>query len=468
MALPPGAVLDHFVLAAGGGERTTRFDGALTRLDALVSGVRSARPGPTGACFVGRDVQLSGRGAAAVLGLPRGLAGDEHRAVVRWLAAVAHEGGRPHPGTGPVAIGALPFAPDEAGALLVPALTVGGDGDGRRWLTVVWESEDPAPDLTRIGDAVLALAAGAGGPAADAVTTGDGAGRARRGDVLVETLNDDLVFVPVPSEEEFVAAVEAALQSIEAGDVAKVVLQRDVEVTLEHTVDLVRVLRRFHTLEPDSTVFAVVGDAAVVADQAFVGATPELMIRRRAGVVFSHPLAGTVRRADDPDAERDALDRFWSSPKERAEHRWAADAVAGALAPWCSSLEVASEPEIVRLHEMAHLGTPIRGVLRDGADALALTASLHPTPAVAGTPTEAAMALIARLEPSPRGLYAGPVGWVDANGDGDFMLGIRSASIDGGRASVHAGVGVVAGSDPKEELAETTLKLGTALAALRP
>jgi menaquinone-specific isochorismate synthase len=456
--LPSGSPIDPFVVAADRGPATVTLDRAL----AAIVGTEATRGGT---CVVSGDLRLAGRGTAVTLDFPTGLHGADPGAVAAWLGSVPTDEGVGRPGSGPLAMGALPFAATERGRLQVPSLVVGSDAEGRSWLTVVSPRTDlsssPA-DLDTLVEALAGLAGVAGRDPGQTAPDTRPTGAAG---------HDELR--PVPSEAAFLSLVEAALDAIEGGSVVKVVLQRRVEATIDGSVDLVPVLRRLHQLEPDCTVFAVVaGTGDERGPSAFVGATPELLIRRRGRNVTSHPLAGTVGRSDDPDLDAEALLRLRSSTKEQVEHRVAAEAVASTLRPWCDSLEVADEPEVLLLNGMAHLGTPMHGVLaehgdRGPGDALTLAAALHPTPAVAGSPTAAAVALLADLERAPRGRYAGPVGWLDGRGDGDFVVGIRSASIEGERVAVYAGVGIVAGSDPKEELAETTLKLRTALAALQ-
>ena len=155
-----------------------------------------------------------------------------------------------------------------------------------------------------------------------------------------------------------------------------------------------------------------------------------------------------------------------ASPKERDEHAQVVGAIVGALAPYCEASPAVTGPAVARLRSMAHLASSVSGTLRGDTDALTLVRALHPTPAVAGSPTDVALALLAALEPTGRDRYAGPVGWMDARGDGAFVVGIRGATIDGHRAVLHAGAGIVAGSDPACEAAETTLKLRATIDAL--
>jgi isochorismate synthase len=207
-----------------------------------------------------------------------------------------------------------------------------------------------------------------------------------------------------------------------------------------------------------------------VPDGIFFGATPELLVARHGQRVSCHPLAGTVRRGDTARADADAQGRLAGSAKNRAEHGYVVDAIAAALSPSCEELSVPEAPSLVAFRSVAHLGTRIEGRLREPVSVLTLLERLHPTPAVGGTPRDDALACIAAGEPDPRGYWAGPVGWVDAAGDGEWMIGIRSARLhgEGTAVTLRAGAGIVAASDPEEEAAETDLKLTTVLEALVP
>ena len=176
-------------------------------------------------------------------------------------------------------------------------------------------------------------------------------------------------------------------------------------------------------------------------------------------------MAGTVARGARPDDDAAAVAALDASPKQRAEHRIVVDAVVSGLERHCDEV-VAGEPEAVRYTAVTHLATRIRGQIRDGSSALDLALDLHPTPAVGGTPTDAARKAIAELEPFDRGHYAAPVGWVDAHGDGEFAVALRCAELRGSHARLLAGAGIVAGSDPDDEWAETQAKLEPMLRAL--
>jgi menaquinone-specific isochorismate synthase len=205
----------------------------------------------------------------------------------------------------------------------------------------------------------------------------------------------------------------------------------------------------------------------VFAVDGFVGASPELLVAREGGHVWSRPLAGTAPRHGLAGSDLEPGSWMLSSTKERQEHRLAADAVAATLAAFCDDLTVAEAPSLVPVGTLVHLGTAIHGRLADTrSSALALATALHPTPAVAGTPTPAALAHLAAVEGLDRGRYAGPVGWVDAAGDGRWAVGIRSAQLSHSRARLLAGNGIVAESVADKELAETELKLQPMLNAI--
>ncbi|MGH9070610.1 MAG: isochorismate synthase, partial [Acidimicrobiales bacterium] len=264
---------------------------------------------------------------------------------------------------------------------------------------------------------------------------------------------------PCP-HDEWCERVAQAVSAVTAGRLEKVVLAREVLVEGNRDFHPSDVLGRLRALYPSCTVFSVGG---------FVGASPELLISRRGRTIRSHPHAGTVARSGDPETDDALIAGLMASPKQRNEHRLAVEAVVEALGPICTRLGVPAAPSIVLLRNVSHLATLVEGTLNQVdhlPSALELAARLHPTPAVAGSPTQAALDLIAEVEGMDRGNYAGPVGWVDSRGDGDWVVGIRSATLRGRTARLVAGVGLVTGSDPREELVETQLKLQALLAAV--
>jgi menaquinone-specific isochorismate synthase len=270
---------------------------------------------------------------------------------------------------------------------------------------------------------------------------------------------DAFSLTPSLSHADWCELVEDAIAAIDAGAFDKVVIARAVDVNANRPIVVADVVRRLHDLYPSCMTYSVEG---------FVGASPELLVSRHGGQVVSYPLAGTTARVGDPDADAAAAEALLASEKDRSEHRLTVDGVAAALAPWCESLDVPDGPGVVALRNVTHLGTRITGTLARGSSTsvLDLVAALHPTAAVGGQPSEAALTWLAAHERLDRGRYAGPVGWVDASGDGEWWVGIRCAEIDDTRAILRAGCGVVAGSDAAAELVESQLKLQALLAAL--
>lgn len=419
--------------------------------------------------FADRRLALGGTGVAAALDLPGGLAhGESLAAAQRWLAAVPHDtppGGGPADPPGPAltALGALPFDRAAPGRLLVPALTVRVDEHGNRWATALGPG-DALPDAGEVADRAAALLGRAP--------------RARRADGAPGPAPE---LVAYPAGSDYEAAVARALERTERGELAKVVLARTVEARFAAAVTAPAAVRRLRAGEPSCAVFSFpVLDGGMPAR--FLGASPELLVRRHGAAVVCHPLAGTVGLdaggrpgdgAGSPGGAGEATLRLLGSAKDRDEHRLVVEAVAATLLARCAGCSMPDGPSLVRLGSVAHLGTELRGTLRAGPDGtvpsvLELLAELHPTPAVGGVPREAALACIADLEQVPRGHWAGPVGWVDAGGDGQWMIGIRSATVRGSVARCTAGAGIVAGSDPRAELEETTVKLVPVLEALAP
>jgi len=320
------------------------------------------------------------------------------------------------PGAGPIAVGALPFAPDAAATMIVPATVVGRAPDGRTW-------------VTRVGPRAVPLPEPAVAPTRYTVRA-------------------------VQSRAWWDHAVAGALAAIAEHGIEKVVLAREVTVDADAEFDVRTVLRRLRAQQPGCFVYA---------DGGFVGATPELLVQRRGRTIESRPMAGTAPGSVAEDVARTLA----ASNKDAREHRFVVDAVRDVLAPVTSTLEVPELPEVEHFGNLAHLVTPIRGELTDTSlDALALARLLHPSPAVGGTPTDAALRVIDELEPFDRGPYAGPVGWVDARGDGAFAVALRGAQLDGAHAVLRAGAGIVAGSDPDAEWLETAAKFEPMLRAL--
>jgi len=272
---------------------------------------------------------------------------------------------------------------------------------------------------------------------------------------------------PDPEPDEYAEAVARATKSIARGDLRKVVLARSVIVDAGRALDLKQLLWRLRAVDPECYVFAAPQHDGAV-DAVLVGATPELLVRRRGRAVEATPLAGSSQRFGDPERDRTSADRLFGSAKDREEHAVVVDDVAHVLRAFCDGLQYPHEPELLGTANVWHLATPFRGRLHDPAvTSLDLVAALHPTPAVCGTPREAAREALAALEPIDRRGYAGPVGWTDANGDGEWAIALRCAEITGSAARLFAGAGIVADSVPEAEVDETERKFRALLDALR-
>jgi menaquinone-specific isochorismate synthase len=407
--------------------------------------------GPDRCLWSSSDLSLLGVGRALRLPLGRPWASRSRTArVEQALRAISRSGEPCRPGTGPVAMGALPYDPGLGGELSVPRLVV-GHGSASAWATLTVPAEtslSPSGARRAIEAEVAAL----------------------RDEVRSEDFPDGFDLTASMPHEQWKQLVSLAIVQMERGTLAKVVLARRVDVVANRPFVLHEVLARLSSLYPSCAVFHFEG---------FIGASPETLVRRTGHRILSHPLAGTIARSGDSATDETLLARLMASPKDRREHQLVVDAIAAKLRPICSQLEVPPAPSALALRNVSHLGTAITGALRaDGAGpggtelgerpptSLELAAVLQPTPAVGGNPTEVALRWQRDNEGFERGRYAGPVGWLDSCGDGEWALGLRSADVSGCRAALYAGSGIVPGSSPEAELAETQLKLQALLAAL--
>lgn len=273
---------------------------------------------------------------------------------------------------------------------------------------------------------------------------------------------------PLPDPDGYRQAVEGGLARIADGGLAKLVLARSLDLEVADPIDPCRVLAALIRRHPGSLLYSVPLPAEEGREAGvFLGASPELLVRKAGGRVFANPLAGSIAASPDPAENARRIERLLASEKDRHEHAFAAHAVVETLRPFCRTIDVPATPGVVAAGPIIHLSTPIVGELRTPcASALELALALHPTPAVGGTPTAEAVAAIAELEGFDRGLYAGMVGWCDAAGDGEWAVSLRCAEIRGSRARLFAGAGIVDGSEPEAELEETATKLKTMLTAL--
>ena len=336
------------------------------------------------------------------------------------------------PGSGPVVFASIAFDPAAGTSVFVVPEVVVGRRDGQTWVTVTGEADEdravletsPREAATSIGQ--LAYADGALDPVS------------------------------------WCGAVAEAVRRIDAGELDKVVLARDLLVTADRPLDPRRLLLRLAERFPDTWTFSVEG---------LLGATPELLLRRTGRQLDARVLAGTAPRGAGADDDRLAAG-LEASVKDHAEHAYAVTSLTDALRPFVEDLHVPERPDVLTLPNVRHLASDVHGRQRDGdlTGLLELVGAVHPTAAVCGSPTPQAARLITELEGMDRGRYAGPVGWLDGRGDGEFGLALRCAELtgadDGRQARLFAGCGIVTGSDPAAELAETQSKFAAVQAAL--
>ncbi len=262
---------------------------------------------------------------------------------------------------------------------------------------------------------------------------------------------------------DYRAAVRRGLERIAAGEFQKIVLARAIDLAANRALHPLEVLNGLRERFPDCYAFS----AATGAGPSFIGASPERLVRVSQGVVETEALAGSARRGAGASEDAALAAGLLRSEKDLREHRHVIASITRRLEPLGVKLEHAATPAMRKLANVQHLHTPMRGKLPEGVRLLDLVSVLHPTPAVGGTPREAAVAAIRGLEGFPRGLYAGALGWINARGGGEFFVGLRSALVEGAKARVYAGAGIVAGSEPEREFVETELKFQALLAALR-
>ena len=321
-------------------------------------------------------------------------------------------------GTGPVAFGTFAYSVDshEESMLVVPRVVL-GRRDGRSFVTTTSWSTSPVSDA-QVPDTQP-------DPAFPGVVSfADGA-------------------LPGPTYQ---SAVAEAVRRIGGGDLDKVVLARDLLAEAEFPIDPRFLLRRLAESYANTWVFAVDG---------MIGATPEMLVRLERGLVTSRILAGTIRRTGDDDRDLALAASLARSSKDLEEHEYAVRSVADVIARFCTSVNTPESPFVLHLPNVMHLATDVAGRLTNGGSVLSLAQALHPSAAVCGTPKPAAEAVITELEHMDRGRYAGPVGWIDARGDGEWGIALRNGALDTDerRMRLFAGCGIVAGSDPSSELA---------------
>ena len=330
-------------------------------------------------------------------------------------------------GTGPILFSSFSFDPSEESKLVIPEIIVGQKG-GKSWITWIGDQRQPTiSQYTNVNQV---------------------------GEIKFES--------GALSDSEWMNRVASAVAKIKKGDLEKVVLARDLIATNSQTISKRNLLAFLTKNYPSTWVFLVSN---------LIGATPELLVRLNKSLVTSRILAGTIRKSGDEARDLGLAASLAKSSKDLEEHEYAVRSVADALEPFCSSTNVPESPFVLHLANVMHLATDVTGVLNDSTtpiDIFSLIASLHPSAAVCGTPTRIANALINELEDMNRGRYAGPVGWIDARGDGEIGIALRTGELSDDAKSIRifSGCGIVAGSIPEDELAESQAKLSPMRTAL--
>ena len=328
-------------------------------------------------------------------------------------------------GTGPVLFTSFSFDRNEESIAVIPRVIVGKKGENS-WIT--WIGDGAQPNI----------------PSAEADFS----------EQNFEWQQGTL------TEDQWATRVAQAIAKIDKGDIDKVVLARDLIATTDRAIDVRPILNTLAANYPATWVFSVDG---------LIGATPELLLRLSRGMVTSRVLAGTIPKTGDDARDLALAGSLARSSKDLEEHEYAVRSVAEALSPFCSSTNVPDAPFVLHLANVMHLATDVTGALLESThhvDAFALIKSLHPSAAVCGTPRNLAFDVIDEIEGMNRGRYAGPVGWIDARGDGELGIALRSGQVTGNEIRIFAGCGIVAGSDPVVELAESNAKFSAMRSAL--
>jgi len=331
-------------------------------------------------------------------------------------------------GTGPILFTSFSFDQDEESRLVIPKIVIGQRGN-KSWIT--WIGNHP---------------------------------EVREANESKNPINVNFVTGAL-SDIQWKDRVAKAIEHIKNGDLEKVVLARDLVAKTDHEISVRSLINTLIKNYPSTWTFLVSN---------MVGATPELLVRLSKSLVTSRVLAGTIKKTGDESRDLALAASLAKSSKDLEEHEYAVRSVADALSPFCSSTNVPEVPFVLHLANVMHLATDVTGVINDSAtpvDIFTVIASLHPSAAVCGTPTNKAKSLIDVLEGMSRGRYAGPIGWIDARCDGEIGIALRSGEISEDKKVVRifAGCGIVAGSNPEDELAESQAKLNpmrTALEAL--
>jgi len=327
--------------------------------------------------------------------------------------------------TGPILFTSFSFSPEEESVLVIPKVIVGMNS-GISWIT--WVGSDSQPQLLDSTEKVS--------------------------NPTLTWTNDE------QATEHWITRVAQAVARIHSGDIEKVVLARDLTATAAQPIDGRSALRKLSDTYPSTWIFNVAG---------LIGATPELLLRLKRGMVTSRVLAGTISKSGDDTRDLALAGSLARSSKDLEEHEYAVRSVADALEPFCSSTNIPETPFVLHLANVMHLATDVTGALiesKSNIDVFTLLNQLHPSAAVCGTPTDKAAQVISEIESMSRGRYAGPVGWIDARGDGELGIALRCGQITENIIRLYAGCGIVAGSDPEKELAESEAKFSAMKSAL--
>ena len=327
--------------------------------------------------------------------------------------------------TGPILFTSFSFSPDEESVLVIPKVIVGMNS-GNSWIT--WIGAQSQPQLLESTDEISKPSF---------------------------TWNQDGL-----ASEHWITRVAQAVAKIHSGEIEKVVMARDLTATATSAIDERAALQKLSALYPSTWIFSVAG---------LIGATPELLLRLKRGMVTSRVLAGTISKSGDDERDLALAGSLARSSKDLEEHEYAVRSVADALEPFCSSTNIPETPFVLHLANVMHLATDVTGALiesKSNIDVFTLLNQLHPSAAVCGTPTDKAAKVISEIEGMSRGRYAGPVGWIDARGDGELGIALRCGQITDNSIRLFAGCGIVAGSDPEKELAEIEAKFSAMKSAL--
>ena len=321
-------------------------------------------------------------------------------------------------GTGPILFTSFSFSPDDVSVLVIPEVVVGSKGE-KSWIT--WIGSDPQPVLKTTPDHVS---------------------------------NAEMTWDENPqSDIDWKSRVTTAVSRIQSGVLDKVVLARDITIKSNKSIDPRAILNQLAVEYPTTWKYSISG---------LVGATPELLLRLSRGMITSRVLAGTISKTGDDAKDLALAASLARSSKDLAEHEYAVRSVAEAIEPFCSSTNVPESPFVLHLANVMHLATDVTGALTETkhrVDAFSLLKNLHPSAAVCGTPRNIAFDIIDEIEGMNRGRYAGPVGWIDASGDGELGIALRTGQITGKEIRIYAGCGIVAGSNPEKELEESNAKM---------